>query len=201
MLRRTEPRDHQRLAEIVLKVGDGGADATDLFEDPTLLGDIYAVPYAVLLPEWSWVAEDGDGVAGFVAAAPDTSAFEAMREARWFPGVRARTPRPDGDPSPHEGLEAVCQRCVHVPVATPTEIARAYPAHMHLNIDPRAHGRGLGRALCAAVLDKTRVVGLQGIHVGVSPKNLGGLAFWKRMESAPIHTHSDDGVVWLGQRL
>jgi len=201
MLRHPLPQDFSQISEILLRVGDSGNDATDLFVDPTLLGAIYALPYATLLPDWSWVVEDDAGVVGVVSAATDTETFESDRDRLWFPNVRSGVPDPGPRPASDDDLETFCQRFVHHPIKTQPEIAATWPAHMHLNVHPRGHGRGYGRALCTAVLDKAREKGISGIHVGVSPRNAGGLAFWSRMGFAPANVQTKDGAVWLGQRL
>ena len=55
--------DLPALYDICLKTGDNGADATRLYADPGLIGEIFAAPYAALEPGHAFVAEDDEGVA------------------------------------------------------------------------------------------------------------------------------------------
>src|SRR5690606_19699698 len=76
-LRPVLPADIDALYEICLVTGDAGADASALYTDPRLLGQIYAAPYAALEPAHTLVAEDAEGVAGYLVGTHDTAAFAA----------------------------------------------------------------------------------------------------------------------------
>lgn len=54
-IRSYQSRDLNRVYDICLKTGDSGKDATKLFDDPRLLGHIYAGPYVTLEPESSFI--------------------------------------------------------------------------------------------------------------------------------------------------
>ena len=67
-IRPYHPEDLDALYDICLKTGDTGEDATHLYDDPKLLGHLYAAPYAVLEPDLTFVLEDGAGVCGYIWA-------------------------------------------------------------------------------------------------------------------------------------
>ena len=94
MIRSATPSDAPAMYEICLRTGDAGADATHLFADAQLLGDVYVGPYLACRPAFALVAEDGPGtgVLGYVVGTPDTARFSAACEAGWWPGLRARHP-------------------------------------------------------------------------------------------------------------
>ena len=56
-IRPYHPEDLDGLYDICLKTGDTGEDATGLYDDPKLLGHLYAAPYAVLEPDLTFVLE------------------------------------------------------------------------------------------------------------------------------------------------
>lgn len=185
--------DLDSLYAISLATGAAGGDAAALYEDGRLVGHIYAAPYAALSPGLILVVEDAAGVAGFVLGAPDTRAFEDRLEREWWPALRQRYAAPSGAAWAWTPDERRRHR-IHVPRRTPAQVVAAFPAHMHLNLLPRAQGQGLGRTLLAAWCDSLRPAGL---HVGVNPDNGGALAFWGRcgfQRLAPA-----EGVVWLGR--
>ena len=71
-----------------------------------------------------------------------------------------------------------------------------YPAHLHLNVLPRAQGRGVGPALLAAAVDRLARRRVAGVHVGVGPANARANAFWSaaasgRCGSTPTCAGSD----------
>jgi ribosomal protein S18 acetylase RimI-like enzyme len=171
--------DLPALYEIALKTGDAGADATALYRDPELVGHIYAAPYAVLEPASALVAEDDDGVAGYIVGALDTPAFEARLEAEWWPNLRARYADPAGDPAGW-GLDETNAWQIHHPRPTPARLTEAYPSHLHINLLPRLQGQGLGKALIDAWLARMRAAGSRGAHFGVSPRNERALRFYRR---------------------
>lgn len=91
-LRSYEPADLDALYDICLKTGDAGADATALYAEPKLIGSIYSAPYGVLEPGLTILAEDEQGVAGYIVGTPDTRAFAARQERDWWPALRERHP-------------------------------------------------------------------------------------------------------------
>src|SRR5580700_2330225 len=91
-IRPYRPSDLDELYRICLLTGDAGQDATPLYQDPRLLGHIFAAPYGILEPSLAFVAEDAVGVGGYIVGALDTQAFEARLESEWWPGLRGRYP-------------------------------------------------------------------------------------------------------------
>ncbi|MGG2477876.1 GNAT family N-acetyltransferase, partial [Rhizobium sp. BR5] len=63
------PEDEDALYAISLATGDAGEDATPLYRDGRMVGHIYSVPYLHLWPDAVFVAEDEEGVCGYIAGA------------------------------------------------------------------------------------------------------------------------------------
>ncbi|WP_374342609.1 GNAT family N-acetyltransferase [Phenylobacterium sp.] len=172
--------DLPALYEICLKTGDSGGDATHLYADPRIIGDIYAAPYAALQPDLALVVEDGEGVAGYMIGTLDTAAFEARQERDWWPALREVYPDPKGVPglerTPDQGRAAR----IHRPVATPAPLVAAYPAHLHINLLPRLQGQGMGERLVTTWLELIRERGASGVHLGCNAGNHRALRFYDR---------------------
>jgi hypothetical protein len=98
VIRPYRPADLDDLYRICLLTGDSGADASPVYQDPKLVGHLFAGPYGVLNPETAFVVEDQDGVAGYIIGAIDTRAFEARLEAEWWPNLRPLYADPAGTP-------------------------------------------------------------------------------------------------------
>ena len=47
-----------------------------------------------------------------------------------------------------------------------------YPSHLHIDLLPRAQGRGNGRALMETFLAALTERGSPGVHLGTSPQNV-----------------------------
>ena len=124
------------------------------------------------------MAEDADGVGGYIVGALDTLAFEARLESEWWPRLRRRYADPSGDPAGWS-LDQVRAWQIHHPRPPPARITQPHPSHLHINLLPRLQGQGLGRALIDAWLDRIATAGSRGVHLGVSPANHRALRFYR----------------------
>ena len=80
--------DLDDLYRVCLATAAGGCA---VYQDPKLVGHVYAAPYAVLSPRSVFVVEDAHGVGGYILGAPDTNGL-----ARRAP--RGRRRQPAGNP-------------------------------------------------------------------------------------------------------
>jgi ribosomal protein S18 acetylase RimI-like enzyme len=177
-IRAYEPDDRDHLYDICLRTGASGADATDLYSDPRLLGEIYVGPYLEFEPKLAFVVTDSAGVAGYVLGARDSLAFEAECERSWWPPLRQRYPL---GTFPDDSKDARLVRLIHEPRATPTEVASTFPAHLHVDLMPRVQGQGYGRALLDALFEALRALGVHGLHLGVGAANHRAIGFYERI--------------------
>lgn len=185
-IRPYRPGEEQALYDICLLTGDSGADATALYEDPRLLGEVYVGPYLRFPDALALVGVDESGVAGYVLGVPDTVAFESWCEREWWPPLRSRYPLgtfPDGSPDDR------IVRLIHNPPTASPDVVERYPAHLHIDLLPRLQGQGDGRRLLTALLDG---LGAPGIHLGVGLANQRAIGFYTRMGFTEVHayTHS-----------
>lgn len=192
-IRRLRPGDLDALYDICLKTGDGGADATALYADPRLIGEIFAAPYARLEPEHAWVAEDQAGVAGYILGAPDTRAFEARLETEWWPALRRRYPDTADIPSWRRTREQWDAFYIHHPPPNPQAAVDAAPAHLHIDLLPRLQGQGVGKAL----MDRW-LAGVGGrAHLGCQAENLRAQRFYERYGFRRLEGVGPKSVVWM----
>jgi ribosomal protein S18 acetylase RimI-like enzyme len=175
--------DAHELYRICLLTGDAGRDATALHADADLLGDVYVGPYLHLQPAVAAVAIDEDGfVLGYVLGTPDTLAFAASCQAAWWPALRSRHPMDPGDAGRVRlPADQALVETMHRPPAPEADLVAAYSAHLHIDLLPRAQGRGLGRALIGWLLTELAELGAQGVHLGVDPRNTAAVAFYERL--------------------
>ena len=194
-LRPYQPSDLDALYRICVETGNAGQDASPLHSDLQLVGHIYAAPYGVLEPASVFVAEDDDGVAGYIVGTHDTDRFNERLEREWWPALRARYANA-------EGMTAADRSRINTimaPSHSPADLVAAYPAHIHMNLLPRLRGQKVGTRLLDLWIDQARSAGVKGIHLGASATNSGGIAFWTR--SGFIPQRKEPGVVWFGINL
>jgi ribosomal protein S18 acetylase RimI-like enzyme len=181
-IRPYHPGDLDALYRICLLTGDEGQDATSLFHDPRLLGHFFAAPYGLFEPSLAFVAEDAEGVGGYIVGALDTQAFEEQLESKWWPDLRTcYLAPPPCLPSQRWTPDQHVAHMIHHPWRIPDELAARYPSHLHINLLPRlqaiGHGSQLTRTLIAALRDQ----GSRGVHLHVSRGNRRAAGFYRHL--------------------
>jgi ribosomal protein S18 acetylase RimI-like enzyme len=188
---------------VCLKTGDHGADAEALFQDdPDALGRIYVGPYLAFEPELSLILEDEEGICGYALAALDSRRFYDRYEREWRPGLCVRFAQPSGDPARWTRAEQVHFFYHHPDYFCPQPYER-HPSHLHIDLLPRAQGRGLGRRMVEQNLDTLRRRGSPGAHLGVSLLNTRAQGFYRRLgfeELTRVGT-GDLGCIYMGIAL
>lgn len=159
-----------------LLASDLGDDATALYDDPDLLGHLYVGPYVTRGLGTQLIVNDEQGAAGYLLSTDDTADFEAWAEAVWWPPLRVRYPIRDDD-----SLDAGLVRHIHAPPQTPEDIVREYPAHLHIDLQARARGTGLGRVLIDRLLTELRERQVDGAHLEVDTANANAIGFYEHL--------------------
>ena len=179
-IRPYQPNDLNALYDICLKTGDTGEDATHLYDDPRLLGHLYAAPYAVLEPDLTFALEDAEGVCGYILGAFDSKAFDERLELEWFPELRERYPRPAGNPETWTRDERIINEFYEYR-SDSDNLLENYPSHLHIDLLLRAQGQGNGRALMETFLKTLKAKGSPGVYLGTSPQNRRAERFYIKM--------------------
>ena len=191
-IRAYRPGDERALYDICLRTGASGEDATELYRDPNLLGEVYVGPYVRLAPTLAFVAEDDDGVAGYVLGAADTRAFELACEREWWPALRARYAL---GVFPANSPDDRLARLIHGPRETSEDVVERYPAHLHIDLLPRLQGRGFGRHLLETLFDALRTGGVPAVHLGVGLANQRAIGFYERIGFTVVHRYTDSQIM------
>ena len=196
LIRAATPADESALYDVCLRTGAEGEDATGAYTDPRLLGHIYVGPYLALEPDLAFVLDDGQP-AGYVLGARDTMEFDRRCEREWWPTLRNRYPDPPvGRPwTPDERLEHM----IHHPPRLDRMLLAEYPAHLHIDLLPRAQGAGHGRRLITHLLQELRTMGAAGVHLVTGVQNRRAIAFYDRIGFRTLQTNLD--AVVMAMRL
>jgi GNAT superfamily N-acetyltransferase len=202
LIRPVEPADLEALYEVGLRTGDAGEDATPLFENPRLLGEVYVGPYVMLEGGIGFTVIDDDGApVGYILAAVDTRELEREAEERWWPALRERYPAPADFPSTADDPATADDEMIaliHHPELAADEVVAEYPAHLHIDLLPHVQGRGVGRMLIDRLFAELRSRGVPGVHLGADPRNRRAIAFYEHLGFT--HLSDEDDVV-MGIRL
>jgi ribosomal protein S18 acetylase RimI-like enzyme len=179
VIRPFHPSDLPSIYRICLLTGEVGGDATALYRDPDLLPHLYAGPYPIADPGLTFVVVDELGIVGYIVATADTARFEQWQEQAWWPALRARYPLRE---DPRDGTEDhVLVARIHEPPPAELALFERFPAHMHIDLLPRAQGQGLGRRLVETLSAALRGRGVPGLYLGVDDRNQGAISFYRRV--------------------
>lgn len=200
-LRLYQPGDRAAFYHVCLKTGDAGQDAAHLYADPEVLGHLYVGPYITLEPELAFVLEDDLGVCGYCLGALDTELFFERFLREWLPPLQRRYPDPSGSERDWTRDQHIYHELHHPEPPVPA-VVRAYPSHLHIDLLPRAQGRGNGRRLMERLLEALRRRGSTGAHLALAAANLRALRFYHKLGFSRL----DDIIpaeeaIWMGRKL
>ena len=202
-LRTPQAGDRAGAYAVCMKTGNFGQDGEPFYrDDPEALGRVFVGPYLDYEPELARILEDDQGICGYVLAAMDSHAFYARYEGEWRPGLCRAYPAPTGVPGGWNRVQQI-HHVYHHPDYFCPEPYDQYPSHVHIDLLPRAQGRGLGRAMMAEVLGLLRQRGSPGAHLGVSLPNIPAQGFYRKLGFQPLIQVGEgtDGCLYLGHRL
>ena len=203
IIRTARPGDAPAAYRVCLKTGNHGEDGEALYrDDPDALGRIFVGPYLTFEPELSLILEDEMGICGYALGALDSHAFYARYEHEWRPPLAAQCPAPGGDPRRWTAVQRVHHQYHHPDYFCP-EPYESYPSHLHIDLLPRAQGRGHGRRMIEHALDLLVRRGSPGAHLGVSLLNARARAFYAHLGFSELTRagSGDDACVYMGLKL
>ncbi|MET0783759.1 MAG: GNAT family N-acetyltransferase [Leifsonia flava] len=191
-IRPYEPADRADVADVCVRTGNNGQDATGLYASDDLLPDIYALPYVDHEPDLAFVLDNGERVVGYILGTADTRAFAEWFSSEWWPSVAAN----------HDGT-AGTERSIVASAANPERMliaaVDAYPAHLHIDLLPEAQGHGLGRRLVETLAAALAARNVPGLHLVVGTDNTAAQSFYRRVGFTELA--SDAGGVVMGMTL
>lgn len=197
-LRPAKTSDELALRTICYQTADAGQALTTPLDYPELPALLYASPYLVAPGALGLVAEDEAGVCAYALGCLDSRAFYDWMNATWLAQKRTQYALPGNLTS----FQAKLLARLHAPCHTHPALT-AFPAHLHINLLPRAQGKGLGRRLIFALLEAMQQGGASGVHwgvhCGVNPLNTGAVAFYRKLGFAVVL--SEPGCEWFATSL
>lgn len=201
-IRRYEPADLPALYDICLRTAPSSSSDNHAYPaDPCALGNIYAAPYPAFDPNLTFVLADDIGVAGYVLGVSDTAAFNHWLKRTWLPPLRAAHPDPAGETASLTPVERLYRRFHHPNLELPAAL-ELFPAHLHINLLPRAQGGGNGRRLMHRFLRELRKRNSPGVHLGLGAHNERALHFYGRCGFKELFRVGEPAhSIWMGLNL
>jgi ribosomal protein S18 acetylase RimI-like enzyme len=197
-IRDAKKEDRAGAYYVCMKTGDFGKDGEAFYrDDPDALGRIFVGPYLEFEPELSLVLEDEEGICGYAFGALDSRDFFRRYEMEWRP--RLVRDFPEGKESREGSRVAMVHSWYHHPDYFCPEPYEKYPSHLHIDLLPRAQGRGFGRQMMEEVMRRLKARGSVGTHLGVSEVNTPAIGFYEKLGFRELVRN--EGVIYMGKEL
>lgn len=203
IIRPAKPGDEPGAYRVCLKTGDYGKNGEPFYrDDPDALARVFVGPYLVFEPELALILQDGQGICGYALAALDSQRFYDRFEREWRPNLCEQFPAPISDPRLWTRAQHVHHGYHHPDYFCPEPYAD-YPSHLHIDLLPRAQGRGLGRKMIMELMKLLRGGGSRGVHMGVSVHNPDALGFYRHLGFHELTRagQGNDACIYLGRSL
>jgi GNAT superfamily N-acetyltransferase len=167
-------RRWQAIRELCCQTGANGQPiAAERWE---LFAKIWIDPYEKLLRQWSYVAASEGAVIGYLSGCPNSKKFARSRFVYCaLPllldiAVGRYRRSPDAHRFARRALGLASNAEDGFAADLRSQIARQYPAHLHVNVGAEYRGRGVGRRLIESFFADLRAVGVAGVHVLCGPE-------------------------------
>ena len=199
LIRQAKTSDMDDLYDICIRTGNNGEDARYLYDNHEALGIYYVGPYVVFEQELAFVLEDKLGVCGYVLGTKDTKLFFKVMTEEWLPKYQKRFPMPEGDPESWN-LDKKIFALIHNPNVSIPDSLNDFPAHLHIDLLPRARKKGNGRRMIETLHKKLEMLGIRGVFLDVGINNLNAQSFYEKIGYQKLQvTPSQEGLFMINQ--
>ncbi|CAF1467227.1 unnamed protein product [Adineta ricciae] len=190
--------DEDGAVAVCLHTGDSGNDACSFFNDPKVLGYRFVSPYIHLSPDLSFVLKDSkEEVSGYVLAALDSELFYQRYVDEWLPKMKqiyVSIPLEDRVKRDWEVIQGF-----HSNNIESFKLFEGYPSHLHIDLLPKAQGKGYGTKMICHIENELKQRGSKGVHLGMAPNNTRAFKFYTKLGFSILA--SDEDTLWLGKNL
>ena len=195
IIRNVNLADLPYLYDICAKTAFNGGDARHLLSDPMIIGQYFLAPYVVFNPEWCWVLQEENRLTGYLMTTPDSIEFVQWMNLNWLPTIRMLYPV--SSPSKLSRYEIWLRQLIHKD-ANVEDFVSDYPAHLHIDLLPKAQGKKTGSKLISPFEQKLIKENINGYHLAMSAKNSAG-RFYERVGMTILK--QDSNVIFFGKKF
>ena len=199
IIRQAKISDMDDLYDICIRTGNYGEDARNLYNNHEALGIYYVGPYVAFEQDLAFVLEDKIGICGYVLGTKDTKIFFKKMTEEWLPKYQTLFPMPEGDPEIWN-MDQKIIALIHNPRVSIPDSLNNFPAHLHIDLLPRARKKGNGRLMIETLHKKLKVLGIKGVFLDVGINNLNAQSFYEKIGYKKLQvTPSKDGLFMIHQ--
>jgi ribosomal protein S18 acetylase RimI-like enzyme len=182
LIRNATVEDILGVYNVCLKTGDSGNDATHLYKNVNILGEVFVGSYVTFDSDTSFVLVDEHGlISGYALSTIDTVKFEATCSEKWWPILQKKYQLPDISKKDDWNSDNHLEYEIFNPTLSPKEVLTDYPSHGHIDLLPHMQGKGWGKQMMTKVGESLIKKGSRGMHLRVSHLNYRALGFYNNL--------------------
>jgi GNAT superfamily N-acetyltransferase len=165
------PEHREAVFRIAADTAFFGDPVEAYLDDRSLFCDIFYRYYTDIENQHSWVTIVDREVTGFLMSSVDTTAQQRLWAAKILPTTFGRVLRGRYrlGKKTWRYAAAMLRAAIHQEYAHCS--LKAYPAHLHINVDKRCRGYGTGQQLMETCLEHLRREGIAGLHLHTTNLN------------------------------
>jgi ribosomal protein S18 acetylase RimI-like enzyme len=202
-IRKATAADAPALSRICLLTCVAGKSGEGLYDYPELPGLVFAVPYVTLPTTFGYVLVDDrddqdrrEDVVGYILGCTDTRKFEKIATESWWHVQRAKFPSVEEMEKSGKGQEGDKHyiKLLDDMFTAPDANIEFSPAHLHIDILETHQRQGWGRKLIGRLVEHMQEEGLDGVWLGLDPKNQDARRFYRRLGFKEINGEEDNNM-------
>ena len=178
-IRPFEARDKNSVRSICCDTAFMGENVTNFFEDREIFADFAISYYTDYEPESLFVVQSKEKVSGYIAGCCDTKRYAKIFESRILPKaiLKCLTKGVLLKPKARNFILNTLKSFLKGEFNRP-QVSEGYPAHLHINVDRRARGTGIGFMLMNFFLRRLKEKNIPAVHLCSISKT--GQAFFSK---------------------
>ena len=141
--------------------------------DERILGHFYAAPYVHFEPDLCWILVREAVPVGYILGTSDSNAFAEWADTNWWGPLRLNYPGAGENDTWTQQMIGLMHQGYQVPHGI-----EDYSAHLHIDLLPIGQKRGWGKGLIDVFCNRLRQMGINGVHLDVSRRNLNAIGFY-----------------------
>jgi ribosomal protein S18 acetylase RimI-like enzyme len=176
-----EPKHRSAVFRIAADTAFFGDPVEAYLDDRRLFCDIFYRYYTDIENQHSWVSIREQVVIGFLMSSVDTAAQKRRWATRILPSTLGQVLKGNYRFGKKTWSYAVSMLRAAINQEYVSCNLEEYPAHLHINIDEKGRGYGIGRKLMETCLDHLQSAGIPGVHLHTTNLNQAASSLYTRL--------------------
>ncbi|MFX0125938.1 MAG: GNAT family N-acetyltransferase [Candidatus Hodarchaeota archaeon] len=201
LIRSYQLSDRNEVIDICWRTGYMGEEAKGRFDDPYLFGLLFCIYYLDYEPDNCFVAmdEESEVIIGYILSSFDSRKQEKRFRRIMTPKIFRRVFFYTIWRRPKTFKTLLYFRKIEKkspPIPNEEELLSSYPAHLHIDILPEWHRKGIGTKLIHTLESHLSSSGVLGVHLGTTDYNVKAIPFYSKVGFSLIYEGPSGYGMW-----